>query len=305
MRRDPGCGGRHRGPAVPMARDPGDCEAARAAARVARQMRPAAGDVARGPIAVIGPQLVAQRVGEVGPGPVRAPAERLGDADPGQFLDHPAVEPHAEQGAPVGRVMLVRRPAVGRDVVEHRADPEVAEGIGPAVIEAHRRVSREPEAVLPPPVLRGPPPDQPGRQGHEQAAGFARQGQRRRRLLEGPGREAAFGPDQAVDEEAVDVHPVDGALLGAPDGPLAAAVAHEGDGAWKGRRRSAQGIGSPRDRRRVAGPASIPRAGPDIPRNRRPIPPSPAATGTGSDDRASKLPGRNAGRGLDAFHAAA
>src|SRR5262249_17391273 len=135
--------------------------AVRGAARAAGEERALVGDGAGGAVIVPDIDGVAESVAAIEELVVRAPGECVGDADTGLVgADDPVPGDAVELAG--GIVGDGRFAAVGGDVVLHRADPEVAGGVWPAVIQAHaREVLQRPRGFGAGGVLglaKGPPP---------------------------------------------------------------------------------------------------------------------------------------------------
>jgi hypothetical protein len=85
---------------------------------------------------------------------------------------------------PLDRVIEI---AVRLDVVLHRADPEVALSVGPAVVQTRDRVIVKMESDIPAHIGSGPPLGEPACLGEKQLTRRLGQGDCDDRLIEDPG----------------------------------------------------------------------------------------------------------------------
>jgi hypothetical protein len=192
------------------------------AAIEAGEKGPLPGDVARGGIVIVDVDRVEQRVGEVEVGLVGAPRQGVRNADVAFALQDRAVGIDAEEDA-IGTAAFHRGP-VGCDVVAHGTHPEGSARIGATVVEAHVGPAGKMETMVAAFIRSGGPVDQARAEGDGQGAGTSGESEGRDRLVKDPGADG-FRRIEAVNEEAVDVGPVEGLFFGAPDGAFAAKIA--------------------------------------------------------------------------------
>ena len=173
-------------------------------------------------IVVVAIDGVGEAIGEVEEAAVRTPGERVGDADIPFPLGGGAVPFEAVENAVCAAGFKAR--AIGSDVVAHGADPECATGVDTTIVEADSGRVFQAKAG----VARGAgarlPEDDFGGEGNGERVVVASEGERGDRLIEEPRLDGRSGRVEAVDEEAVDVSPIESLFGGMPEGTFAADV---------------------------------------------------------------------------------
>src|SRR5258708_26992706 len=183
-----------------------------------------------GAIIVVRPNRIHQRISEIETPPVRAPGQRVGDANLSPGYGHACVgiDPTKDSILSAG----FPRRSVRVHVVAHRAHPQRTTRIDARVIEADGRPSLQVVNGFVAKIRGGLPQNHAGAKDHRQHVIAVGQRDRGYRLIEKPGAAALVRQCEAINHEAIDVGPVNRGMRRMPDHTFAAAVAGRRHANW-------------------------------------------------------------------------